>query len=93
MGYFEYDDDTIDNAEDLTAKEMWTNVEHHGNVVELGDSSIQLSTDFTERVLPLISNQMGLVPSRFRNDNQKQTRCTVSNGNDNIKPEIPTKPR
>ena len=28
VGYFESDDDTIDIAENLIAKEMWTNVEH-----------------------------------------------------------------
>ena len=82
MGYFESDDDTVDNAEDLTAKEMWTNFEHRGNVVELGGSSIPLSTNFAERVLPLISNQMGLVPSRFRNDDQQQTTFTVANENE-----------
>ena len=48
------------------------------NVVELGGSIIPLSTDFAERVLPIISNQMGLVPSCFRNDNQEQTTRMVA---------------
>ena len=60
---------------------MWANVEHRGNVVELRVSSIPLSTDFAESVLPHISNQMGLAPSRFRNDNQEQTMRTVANEN------------
>ena len=60
---------------------MWANVEHRGNVVELRGSSIPLSTDFTERIWPLISNQIGLAHSRFRNDDQEQT-STVANENE-----------
>ena len=52
-------------------------------IVFFRGSSIPLSTDFAERVLPLISNQMGSAPSRFRNDEQEQTMRTVANGNNN----------
>ena len=50
-------------------------------IVFFRGSSIPLSTDFAERVLPLISNQMGPAPSRFRNDDQEQTTRTVANEN------------
>ena len=89
VGYFEDSealqeyDETVNSAEDLESNEMWANVEHRGNVVELRGSSIPLSTDFAERVLPLISNQMGPAPSRFRNDDQEQIMRTVANENDN----------
>ena len=55
-------------------------VEHDPFVFFRG-SSIPLSTDFAERVLPLISNPMGPAPSRFRNDNQEQVMRTVANTN------------
>ena len=35
--------------------------------------------------MPLISNQMGPAPSRFRNENQEQEMRTVANGNGNEK--------
>ena len=57
----------------LTASGI-TKIVEHDQIVFLRGSSISLSTDFAERVLPLISNQMGPAPSRFRNDDQEQTR-------------------
>ena len=54
-------------------------------IVLFRGSSIPLSTDFAERVLPLISNQMGSAPSRFRKDDQEQTMRTVAKENNNEK--------
>ena len=54
-------------------------------IVLFRGSSIPLPTDFAERVLPLISNQMGSAPSRFRKDDQEQTMRTVANEYNNEK--------
>ena len=67
-------------SERLTADGIIKIVEHDPIVLFRG-SSIPLSTDFAERVLPLISNQMGPAPSRFRNDDQEQVMRTVANEN------------
>ena len=55
----------------------------HDPIVFFRGSSIPLSTDFAERVLPLISNQMGRAPSRFRSDDREQLMRTVANENEN----------
>ena len=69
-------------SERLTANGIIEIVEHDPIVFFRG-SSIPLSADFAERVLPLISNQMGPAPSRFRNDDQEQVMRTVANENEN----------
>ena len=69
-------------SERLTANGILEIVEHDPFVF-FRDSSIPLSTDFAERVLPLISNQMGPAPSRFRYDDQEQVMRTVANENEN----------
>ena len=69
-------------SEKLIADGVLKIVEHDSFVFFRG-SSIPLSTDFTERVMPLISNQMGLAPSRFRNNDQEQITRTVANENEN----------
>ena len=69
-------------SERLTASGIIEIVEHDPIVFFRG-SSIPLSTDFAERVLRLITNQMGPAPSRFRNDNQEQETRTIANENEN----------
>ena len=68
-------------SERLTADGIIKIVKHDPFVFFRG-SSIPLSTDFVERVLPLISNQMGTAPSRFRNDDQEQIMRTVADENE-----------
>ena len=68
-------------SEELTADEVLKIVEHDSFEFFRG-SSIPLSTDFAERVLPLISNQMGPAPSRFRHNNQERTTRTLANENE-----------
>ena len=55
----------------------------HDPLVFFRGSGIPLSTDFAERVLPLISNKMGPAPSRFRTNDQEQITRTVANENEN----------
>ena len=62
--------------EKLTADGALKIVEHD-SFVSFRGSSIPLSTDFAETVLPLISNQLGLALSRFRNVDQEQTMRTL----------------
>ena len=67
--------------EKLTASGVLKIIEHNASVF-FQDSSIPLSTDFVERVLPLIFNQMGPAPSHFRNDDQEHVMRTVANENE-----------
>ena len=67
-------------SEELTGDGVLKIVDHD-SFVSFRGSSIPLSTDFTERIWPLISNQIGLAHSRFRNDDQEQT-STVANENE-----------
>ena len=63
-------DERPPESEKLTASGILEIVEHDPIVFFRG-SSIPLSADFAERVLPLISNPMGPALSRFRNDDQE----------------------
>ena len=52
-------------SEEYSAEGVLKIVEHNDSII-FRDSSIPLSTDFAERVLPLISNPMGFAPSSMR---------------------------
>ena len=63
-------DDRPFESEGSTASGI-TEIVEHDPLVFFRGSSIPLSTDFAERVLPFISNQMGPASSCFRNNDQK----------------------